>query len=129
MNKFLIFLKKHWISIPLCLVILYLCLMNTEPLPKVGMTNFDKMVHFSMFLTVSLVVFFENTYYFKRRISVGKMLYFSFFFPTIYSGLIEIMQEHLSPTRSGDWMDFLFDGLGAFLGFIVCLAINRKIKV
>ena len=127
MSKLIEFFVKHWISIPLCLVILYLCFMNTESLPSVGVVNFDKFVHFLMFLTVSGVIFFENTSYLRNKTSLRTIIIFSFIFPTVYSGLIEIGQEYLAPTRAGDWMDFLFDGIGAFLGLIICLLINKRL--
>ena len=128
MKTILFFLKRHWISVPLCLVILYLCFMNTDSLPSVGVVNFDKFVHFVMFLSVSGVIFFENTSYLKNKTSLRTIIIFSFIFPTVYSGLIEIGQEHLAPTRVGDWMDFLFDGIGAFLGLIICMLINKRLK-
>ena len=127
MKNFLVFLKKHWISIPLCLTILYLCFMNSQSFPDVGVLNFDKFVHFVMFLGVSGVIFFENTSYLRKKTSLQTIVVFSFIFPTVYSGLIEIGQEYLAPTRFGDWMDFLFDGIGAFLGLIICLLINRRL--
>jgi len=91
------------------------------------MTNFDKFVHVVMYLTVSLVVFFENTNYFRKKISVSEIIYFSFFFPVIYGGLIELGQEYLTPFRMGDWMDFWFNVVGAFIGLIVCLLINKRL--
>ena len=127
MKRIQFFLKTHWMSIPLCLVILYLCFMNTEPLPKVGISDFDKFVHFIMFLTVSGVVYFENSGYFRRKISLWKIINFSFFFPVIYSGLIELGQEYLTSTRSGDWMDFWFNVVGAFVGLMICLLINKRL--
>jgi len=126
MKEAVIFLKKHWMSIPLCLMILYLCFMDTEPLPKVGISNFDKFVHFVMFLTVSGVIYFENSNYFRKKIAQWKIINFSFFFPVIYSGLIEIGQEYLTTTRSGDWMDFSFNVIGSFAALVICLFINIR---
>ena len=127
MSKLIVFLMRHWISIPLCLVILYLCFMDTQPLPKIQISNFDKFVHLVMFLTLSIVIFFENTSYFRKKISVWKIINFSFLFLVLYGGLIEIGQEYLAPTRMGDWMDFWFNVIGAFLGLIVCLLINKRL--
>ena len=126
-NKTVCFLKSYWMSITLCLVILYLCFMDTQPLPKVEMLNFDKFVHLAMYLTMSLVVFFESTNYFRKKISTSEIIYFSFFFPIIYSGLIEIGQEYIASTRTGEWMDFVFNSFGAFAGLIICLLINKRL--
>jgi VanZ family protein len=90
--------------------------------------NFDKIVHFLMFFALSGVVFFENTGYFRRRISLVRIFFGSFLYPTLFSGLIELMQEFFSSARTGDWIDFLFDGMGAFFGILICFFINRKLK-
>jgi VanZ family protein len=104
-------------------------MMDTKPLPKVNITDFDKFVHFIMFFTISGVIFFENTSYFRKKISTWKIIIYSFFFPVIYGGLIEIAQEYFAPTRMGDWMDFWFNVIGAFFGLIICLLINRSLNL
>ena len=114
-------------SISLCVAIFCLCFINMQSLPKVKVTNFDKFVHTVMYLAMSLVVFFENTKYFRKMIPVSKIIYFSFFFPVTYSGLIEIGQEYLAPARTGEWMDFVFNSIGAFTGLIICLLINKRL--
>ncbi len=114
-------------STALCAVIFYLCFMDPQDFPEAPMTDFDKLVHWGMFLTVSLVVFFESTNYFKNSIFKKELLLQSFFFPIAYSGFIELMQEYLSPTRSGDWMDFLFDAIGALCGLVIVLIVNKKL--
>ena len=101
--------------------------MNTSSFPDIEMTDFDKLAHFLMFLTVSGTIFFENTNYFKRSISVRRIFFGSFLFSLILSGLIEIFQEYLPITRTGDWMDFLYDAIGIFVGFLICLLINRRL--
>ncbi len=113
-------------SITICAVILWLCFMSASDLPKVKVTNIDKIVHFVMFMGVSLVVYFENSRFFRNRTSFQSMFFASFLIPVIYSGGIEIAQEYLSSTRSGDWMDFLYDVLGALTGLIICIAINQR---
>jgi VanZ family protein len=102
--------------------------MDTAPLPAPPMPDFDKVVHLLMFLGLSLIVFFDNTRYLKKRISFRRIILASFLFPVLTSGLIEIMQEYLTSYRTGDWMDFLFDGIGSFLGLIACLKVNTWLK-
>jgi VanZ family protein len=103
--------------------------MNPPDVPEdLRVSNFDKFVHFLMFLALSGIVFFDNTGYFKQRTSLNRIVFGSFFFPTLFSGFIELLQEFLSSTRSGDWLDFLFDGIGVFVGIIICFLINSKLK-
>jgi VanZ family protein len=102
--------------------------MNPPEVPEdLVENNFDKIVHFLMFLALSGVVFFDATGYFKRQISFSRIFFASFLYPTLFSGLIEIIQEYFSPFRTGDWIDFLFDGIGAFVGIVICSIINSRL--
>jgi VanZ family protein len=122
-------LKKYWISVLIVIVILILCFINPPELPvKLPMTNFDKLVHFLMFLGLSGTVFFDNSFYFKKRVGWVLIFWGSFLFPTVLSGGIEIAQEYLTATRRGDWMDFLFDVIGVLCGCSICLGINRRLN-
>ncbi|GHT39057.1 membrane protein [Bacteroidia bacterium] len=121
-------LKKYGISIALCAFILVLCFMDTAELPDAPMTNFDKLVHLLMFMGLSGVVFFDNTNYLRTAVSRQRIFWSSFSFPVVFSGAIEIMQEYLTTTRTGDWMDFLFDTIGAFIGLVICVLINHSLR-
>jgi VanZ family protein len=103
--------------------------LNDLPIDQEPMTNFDKLVHLLMFLGLSGAVFFDHTRYLRRQIKSVSLLLGSFLFPVVFSGLIEIMQEYLTSYRSGDWEDFLSDGIGTFVGLTICFIINRKLKV
>ncbi|GHV25259.1 membrane protein [Bacteroidia bacterium] len=117
----IVFLKKYWLSTLLCAVILVLCFADMSQVEAdMPMTNFDKLVHFVMFLAVSGVVFFENTAHLKLKTSERRLFFGSLIFPIVFSGLIEIMQEYLTAYRTGDWMDFLFDSIGAVVGWGIC---------
>jgi VanZ family protein len=80
-----------------------------------------------MFLALSGVVFFDSTRYLRRKIPYSRIFFASFLYPTLFSGLIEILQEYFSPFRTGDWVDFLFDGIGTFAGIVICFIINSKL--
>jgi VanZ family protein len=95
---------------------------------SVASTGFDKLVHALMFLVVSGVVFFDNTRYFRQTATLRRIFSGSFLFPIFFGGIIEIGQRHATSYRSGDWIDFLFDVMGAVAGFLICLLINRCLK-
>lgn len=120
-------LKKYWITISISALILILCFMNPAELPEAPMTNFDKIVHLLMFMGLSGVVFFDNSYSLKKPVSWQRIFWSSFLFPVLFSGTIEIIQEYFTTNRTGDWMDFLFDGIGASIGLVVCLLISRRL--
>ena len=121
------FIRKYWISMALCILILVLCFINTGSLPEVPMTNFDKLVHALMFLALSGAVFFDNTCYLRRAIGGQRIFWGSLLLPVGVGGCIEIVQTFL-PYRSGDWKDFLFDCVGAILGCLIGWLINRRLK-
>ena len=128
MSKLIKFLTKHWISIPLCLVVLYLCFMRTQSLPEVNIVGIDKLAHVIMFFGLSCVIYFENSSYFSKKVPLRTIVIYSFLFPTIFSGLIEIGQEHLTDYRSGEWMDFVSDVIGTSMALMICLLINKRLK-
>ncbi|MCL1932858.1 MAG: VanZ family protein [Candidatus Azobacteroides sp.] len=119
------FLKKYWLSVLFLLIIFILCFINTADLPAPPTLNFDKVVHTILFLGLAGVIFFDNTGYLRIPISKARVFLSSFLFPVAIGGLIEILQSYLTTTRSGDWFDFLFDGIGAFFGWGIALLINR----
>ena len=45
-----------------------------------------------------------------------------------YGGLTELMQEYFVPLRTGDWMDFLADSIGAMVGIVVFYLFFRQKK-
>ena len=121
--------QQYWISTAFCIIILVLCFINPPEIKNIHPpTNFDKFVHFVLFSVLSVLVFWNNTLALKRKIPFTRIFLGSFLFPLIFSGLIEIGQEYLTLTRTGDWMDFLFDGIGASIGWFICLLLNRKIE-
>jgi len=117
-------LKKYSLSTVYILIICILCFMDTTPLPAPPMINFDKLIHSMMFLGLSGVIFFDSTNYLRKPISKELIFLSIFLFPVILGGLIEIAQEYLTPTRSGDWFDFLFNILGSIIGFGIALSVN-----
>jgi len=118
-------LKKYVLSIMVVIIIIILCFMNTKPLPAPPIKNFDKAVHLIMFLTLSGVVFFDNTRYLRYRISKLRIFLGSFLFPVLFGGLIEILQSYLTRYRKGDWFDFLGDTAGIALAAGIAWLINR----
>ena len=94
--------------------------------PVIGL---DKVVHILMYATFAFLClwgyrkqFIDNgSEYRKRAIWLAVIISFA------YGGLTEIIQEALVPGRTGDWFDFLADGIGTVLGATVFyLFFHRK---
>jgi VanZ family protein len=99
--------------------------MNTNSLPTVKVNNFDKLIHCLMTVGLSIIVFFNQTLYFKRVRTIRRIWFATWLIPVIYTGGIEILQEVASTYRSGDWVDFWASMAGAAMGFIANCAINK----
>ena len=122
------FLKQYFLSISISIVAFSMCMMDTTELPSVEMTDFDKLVHFLMFGGLAGLVFFESSRYFRYFVSPSRIVWGVFIFPLLFGGGIELVQEYFSSTRTGDWLDFFYDGLGVLLATIVCWIINRNLQ-
>lgn len=119
------FVKKYFLSISVILLILILSFMSAEQLPESPEDNFDKVVHIFMYLGLSGIIFFDETNYFRHSISRKWIFYSILIFPITFGGIIELMQEYFTTTRTGDWFDFLFNVIGSFFGWVGALLINR----
>ncbi|MDR0769480.1 MAG: hypothetical protein LBE71_06245 [Dysgonamonadaceae bacterium] len=126
-ESLVIVLKKYWVTLLFIAVILLLCFINPPKVPRLSMTNFDKLVHSLMFFGLSGSVFFDGSFHLKQKVGGWSIFGGSFLFPVLFGSGIEIAQEYLTVARRGDWMDFLYDVIGVCCGCLGCLLINRKI--
>lgn len=92
-------------------IIAYLCFSPSDGFKNVNISipHLDKVVHFVMFyifgvLSEALV----NKTQMRRKIFV--------FLGLAYALSIEIVQHYFIVSRSGDWVDFIADGVGLFAG-------------
>ena len=120
-------------SIPgiLCgIVILILTVLPGSLFPRVKPAiGLDKVVHVFMYASFAFACLWgyrsqfinNDSAYKKRAILLAVVISIA------YGGLTEMIQEHLVPTRSGDWFDFISDCLGTGLGVLVFyLFFHRK---
>jgi len=98
------------------LVILFLSGFPGNKVPEIPLWQFDKLVHSGIYgaLTFLLLLGYSKQYSppTKRYSLVGKIVFFAIF----YGGLMEILQHYIFINRSGNWLDFLANTLGAILG-------------
>jgi VanZ family protein len=55
----------------------------------------------------------------------SKTIFISLFFSIIYGGIIELIQQYVLLLRTGDLYDFLSDIIGAIIGVIIFLLIEK----
>lgn len=111
---------------PLTLLVVFavtsLCLMPIEDPPLKDVPFIDKWTHMALFGGIASVVTLELTI--NRRLSLR---WFAPFAAALYGGAIELMQAYLTTCRSGEWLDFAADSLGAFVVFPVALFVCRHL--
>ncbi len=109
------FLFTYWKTILICIIIFILSTATFRSVPKV--TEFrhnDKIVHFLMYFGLGLISYLE---YFKSKKEIQYKFLFVIF--VLYGGFIEIIQGLFFKPRSAEWLDWIFDIVGLFFGFLV----------
>ncbi len=76
------------------------------------------------------VIWMEYLYSHRKDTSISSlkkdMFLWGFLMPFLMGGLIEILQANCTNgRRSGDWLDFLADGIGVLIGQIIGILLAR----
>lgn len=119
-------LKKYPFSLVCIALVWYLSVWFLPPeelvLPSINFL--DKWTHMVMYGGTCMVIWVEylrqhNTLKWRR------LFLWAWLAPIIMGGVIELVQEHLTATRSGEWLDWLADAVGCTLGAIIGLIIKK----
>ena len=122
------YIKKYPLSLLLTVVVVAL---STLP---IGAPEFaqdvplaDKWTHMIMYLGVALVVGWEYWRNHRPQPSVCGLLLWGFLYPALLGGVLELVQKYGTTYRSGEWLDFVADSIGAAAGaVIIILPVIRK---
>ena len=120
------YLKKYPLSIIIVGIILFLSFFNPPETPLNKVNNIDKVLHFIMYFGFCTVLWFE---YFRSHVQADpkRLIPWAIIAPIIFSGLIEIGQQTLTPTRAADWYDFLFNSLGCLSAALFSQVVTRRV--
>ena len=94
--------------------------------PAVGL---DKVAHIVMYAGFAFLCIwgYRQQYLSRSKDYRRKALALAATIGIAYGGITELMQEHLVPTRTGDWFDFIADTIGVLAGLLFfSLFFNRK---
>ena len=119
------FIKKHALSLFVTAVILFLSLYPIGPIEMAqNVPLADKWTHMVMYATLSFALAYECSH---SRIHRPWLHYLVIVFvlPTALGGVLELAQAYCTTYRSGDWLDFLADGLGALAATLLSALISR----
>lgn len=112
----LLYFRRYPITFLLALAIVLLSLL---PIPDVRMTVevplMDKWTHMVMYGVLTLVIWLE---YIRahRQMRGLRLLLLAFLAPIAMGGALELMQAYLTTCRSGEWLDFVANSIGAVVG-------------
>ena len=112
----LLYFRRYPISFLLALAIVLLSLL---PIPDVRMTVevplVDEWTHMMIYGVLTLVIWLE---YIRahRQMRGLRLLLLAFLAPIAMGGALELMQAYLTTCRSGEWLDFVANSIGAVVG-------------
>ena len=103
----------YWRSLAIVCTIAYVCLLREPHVTLPPVTDMDKWAHGVMYLVLALVMLWDNK---KVGIQASYSWMIVVLFSAIFGGFIEILQEYFFYPRTGDWMDWLADCTGTWVG-------------
>ena len=104
---------KYWRSFAIVCAIAYVCLLRKPHVTLPPFTDMDKWAHGVMYIVLALVMLWDNK---KAGIQASYSWIIVVLFSAIFGGFIEILQEQFFYPRTGDWMDWLADCIGIWVG-------------
>lgn len=124
MKKPIDLLSAYPMSVICVAAIWVLCFCTPPRTPLDDVPLMDKWTHLVMYGGTCSVMWAETLRSRRPFPGMRRMLVYVWLCPVLMSGLIEILQAYCTGgRRSGDWLDFLANGIGATLGFAVgCMA-------
>lgn len=115
-----------WLAIIWTAIVTFFCLSNFNELPKIGVSNFDKLGHITFHFGITFLWFL--VYKFKVLNENKKALIKAFLFSFFYGITIEICQDQFTTTRSGDILDVIANSIGSLFAIIFIMFSIRYIR-
>ena len=123
-------IKEYALSLLVTAAVVYLSLFYQSPDGGPDIPNLDKAVHMCMYFGMSVMLWFDYLRAHREgACSMRHGLALASAFPLIFGGIMELLQEYCTETRSGDWMDFAADGVGMLMATLfACLVMKRYLQ-
>lgn len=126
MNKRFKLLSAYPLSTVCILLIWILCFCTPPHTPLDNVPLMDKWTHIAMYCGTCTVMWIETLRSRRTFPGIRRMLLYVWLCPVLMSGLIEILQANCTGgRRSGDWLDFFANSIGATLGFLLGCALLK----
>lgn len=113
------------------LVTVAIVVLSTIPIPEnpplADVPLIDKWVHMVMYGGLVFVMWIDHVVRNKRKFTWAARI-IMLLYAIALGGAMELVQAYLTTCRSGDWIDFEADAVGALLGQLLCVGLNMKLK-
>lgn len=119
MQKLIQFVRKYPLSV-LCITLIWI--LSFAPFfpetPFDDVMFIDKWTHLLMYGGTCTVIWIE---YLRKHtlIDKGRLFCWAWLAPILMSGIIELLQEYCTTTRSGEWLDFVANSTGVTLAALL----------
>lgn len=118
-------IKKYPISCVLLALIWVACFIDVPDTPLDNVRLIDKWTHIAMYLALGLAVGWEGTLRQHKADCLGLVIKV-LVLPALMGGLIEVLQANCTGgRRSGDWLDFAADAIGAAVALAICIPLAK----
>ncbi|MDG5799379.1 VanZ family protein [Marinilabiliaceae bacterium ANBcel2] len=123
------YITNYRVTIIIAIAIIFLSLMTSSNVPSSPLINFkgiDKIVHFMMYFSLTMVYLIEKYIYNKDKTVKIKNNFIGILLIILLGGLIEIFQPIIS-NRNSDFYDFIANSAGVISAYIIFKSFNLKI--
>ena len=123
------FIRNYPLSLIFTIFIWVICLIPIPDTPLSEVHLIDKWTHIALYFILSSIIghesFSANNRAQKKTLPQQLVLW-EWLVPVIMGGLVEIVQATCTNgVRNGDWLDFLADGIGSTLAFLIGLVLVK----
>lgn len=105
---------KYWKTIVIGGAILYLSLIKEPVIPLPDISAADKWSHMLAYIALS-GTWMGELLADKGKSRLMQLWLLALILPVVFGGVIEVLQ-YFDPPRSAEWLDWLADILGSFIG-------------
>ena len=119
------FLNKNKYGLAWTLLILLVCLIPGDNLPNSSFLSFkgaDKLIHFTLYLVLLIVVGKGLVNYFNPSYSSNRIIVIAFLYCLFLGIGIEFIQSVFVAGRLGDFFDVLANAIGSSIGILILIA-------